>query len=1171
MSHLYDFPQLQKVVEGNEKIVYLCGAGISMSLGNHSLGWKNWMDEGVKYLAPEDVTEYKEIVKVGSADALVNAATFLLELLKNNGCYEKFMDETIGSLRVSDLMLAKFFRDVFRTRDIVATTNYDHLIEDAADVEGISYSDPGKALQYVTGKNGNKVLHLHGIYDRRRGVDDIIADSAQYDDIVKNEGAQFIQELIGTHPIIMIGCGGTVDDQNLSGFMSFIVEKLKTSDVPYFYVMKEGDAVPELPINAIPVYYGREYVDLPLFLHEIASLRLRKRIGIDRGIASVYPYSEMPKVKSAFGRMHFSNGFIPFIGRESEMEMLFSLTAGNEKFRWISVTGPGGIGKSRLVIEWLRELPVDWMGFFVNKNSKGFSDIEWFANTVFVFDYIIGDEENCARIIGELLDVFSFSPYQMRVIFVERDQEAKDKDDFWMNRIIKKLNPGHRLMFDAAGSLENAVVLDAMSEANESKYIEAYLKEYLPIVEDGDYVRYCENHLSEVVNSIGKGFAKDMSSEYHRPLFLSVYIEVWIMKSGEMSADTPEALLREYVLKERRRWLSVLGSEELVNAYLSVLSVACAIEHFNISDVKGDNYLEAECGALVNMFDQQYRTPGTENFFRELYVSRDELIDTIADDSIFLKIAAPKGTAERYDDTENLYDGNNDVGRDIGGFESSEVLPVLSEGILDVMAGDERVAYATPYIKLDADPQEMLYNLLENAGALDKEEKKELKKLRKKNKEYYEGLPDHAWTIEPLIPDIIREYIVLYCVNAGDAEKFAQLVRSNSVFEFQAFLARAMEDWPDSVLFETLLVTPPLEVFNYFEYYFGLLRNTREVKDFEPIENLLIKGEYTPLYYIRYEMELWKHIAIVLTERDDVDDLSRSSTQFFHYVSEVCDHPLARDLLPDVLEAYSAGIHNSGRIEYFERFLAAEERIINEDTNSEELNSAMIGDYGRLIHLRRYHKETRDTMKDWANIDGHIRKCQSFNEDVLDKICEAAKECRIVIGSQKKSDAYHLVVAPLEYVHSKTKSKKIAGELSICYANIATGLRNKHESVLASIFDKVKNLHREYPDDKKIRMSYIRCIESELENDGYRDVPKKTLQMAREWYLQYPDEIEFKEAYFGLLLTHLFYSQRNDMRNEQRRTFKIMKEVAESADYDEYNEENQMMQSIRNLEFFYGY
>lgn len=130
------------------------------------------------------------------------------------------------------------------------------------------------------------------------GVDDIVADDPQYKNNLANAGAQFIQNLISTHTLIIVGCGGTVEDPNLSGFMSFVVEKLGVTDVPYFYLMKTGDVVPSLPLNAIPIFYGDDYTDLPVFLSELAMFRLHRRADL-RALASVNPYHKHSVATSA--------------------------------------------------------------------------------------------------------------------------------------------------------------------------------------------------------------------------------------------------------------------------------------------------------------------------------------------------------------------------------------------------------------------------------------------------------------------------------------------------------------------------------------------------------------------------------------------------------------------------------------------------------------------------------------------------------------------------------------------------------------------------------------------------------------------------------------------------------------------------------------------------------
>ena len=87
------------------------------------------------------------------------------------------------------------------------------------------------------------------------------------------------------------------------------------------------------------------------------------------------------------------------------------------------------------------------------------------------------------------------------------------------------------------------------------------------------------------------------------------------------------------------------------------------------------------------------------------------------------------------------------------------------------------------------------------------------------------SLPPTAWLIDPVFPDIIKEYIVSYAVNERDLDRFTKLARANSVLGLSAFLSRALEDWPANKKLQKIAVTPPGEVLNYFEYYVGLLGN----------------------------------------------------------------------------------------------------------------------------------------------------------------------------------------------------------------------------------------------------------------------------------------------------------------------------------------------------------
>ena len=98
VNHVSEYPQLLTTVLAGQKIVYLCGAGASMSLGSHSLSWVNWILAGKQYLTLEEQDELDHRIGTWTTDELVDAATFLLNQLKASDFYHTFMNRTLGAL-----------------------------------------------------------------------------------------------------------------------------------------------------------------------------------------------------------------------------------------------------------------------------------------------------------------------------------------------------------------------------------------------------------------------------------------------------------------------------------------------------------------------------------------------------------------------------------------------------------------------------------------------------------------------------------------------------------------------------------------------------------------------------------------------------------------------------------------------------------------------------------------------------------------------------------------------------------------------------------------------------------------------------------------------------------------------------------------------------------------
>ena len=1129
------YPQLMKVLASKQKIVYLCGAGASMALCNHNITWANWILAGKSYLDASKQIELEKKLGSWSSDELINAATFLLEQLKVSDLYESFMNETIGALHPVNAAFKEALKCVWRTGDLIATTNYDITIEESVDARAVSYSKPADILSIIKEKKDNSVIHLHGVYDSLHKLDDIIADNQQYEDILSNDGAQFIQNLISIHPIIIVGCGRTVEDPNLSGFLSFIIEKLGVNDIPYFYLMKKGDSLPDLPANAIPVYYGDDYDDLPEFLSEVTHLRLNRRANI-RSLASINPYKESTNLTTAFGRMHFSNGFNDFVGRKNELNELTNFIDSKSKFCWWSIFGEAGIGKSRLVLELLKNIKCNWFGFFSNKESENIKDFQPFTNTLIVFDYVLGQEKKCAETIEAYLDAFIDSPYKLRFIFIERVQNAEE----WTKILKRELSTENRLFFEGA-EYKQPLEIQRITDNDELQYVENYLKVYLPILESNKFIELCISDVTGTTYKLHQSYKKSLNDSYQRPLYLNIFIEVWVDKEGIQHLSSAEDLLDEYLNRERKRWLSVLGNDEdLTNSFFHLLAMACAIGIFNITDVYGANYLENDCKKLINFLDKQMDKVSATNVQADLFIHMDELVECNKDDDTVIDlIMHPENQKDRTSDDD-------------------------SSNFLFEMDNEERFAFSTPYLKLSADPEEVYLHMLENVGLADDEELKRLHTIHDANVAKTAALPNHAWIIEPMIPDIIKEYIVKSTVKIYDVVRFTKLARANSILGLSNFLILALSDFPDSDIFQKIAITPPDEVLNYFEYYVSLLNRIDIIKNLDSVELVLINSK--PVF-IKYDLELWRRIACVLSAKGNIEQFYDSAKKFIEYLKSRTELIKNREDIEEVIKAYCVGIHNLGGEDYFSEFIQSVEKL--DFPKSCRFGLVLCESYRALINAKFSKGEA--FTNEWYKVKS-ILIDYDFSEEMCDIAMLAAKDWMLMLIKKDELDELKELETYLEIQYKNHHCLSIAQVLSLTKANIYSITFSSTKKNLSDKFEELKPFLKEYPDAMDIRSAFISIAKEEyLATSESRIVPNSIMNMAQNWSFQYPKEIEFQESYFGLLCAKLEYYQTQNNRKEQNKIFKEMKRVAAKTDYSEYNESNQLQETVDILQQIYGY
>ena len=183
---------------------------------------------------------------------------------------------------------------------------------------------------------------------------------------------------------------------------------------------------------------------------------------------------------------------------------------------------------------------------------------------------------------------------------------------------------------------------------------------------------------------------------------------------------------------------------------------------------------------------------------------------------------------------------------------------------------------------------------------------------------------------------------------------------------------------------------------------------------------------------------------------------------------------------------------------------------------------------------------------------------------------EAADEYLQRIIEKEDIDKLCALESDLEKILGKHRCVEVAEIAARTTGNVFTIVEKTRHKILTDRYEKLKKYLSDYPHSMRIRSAYI-TVSREYYLESGKKAPDKLIKKAAKWAILYPEEIEFHEGYFGLLLSRLEYAQAHLGRDEQMRIFKEMKRTAERADYSEYDEENDLMNTIRTIQDMYGY
>lgn len=557
-TNIYNSPELIEVIE-NDSLVYLFGTGISAALTGEDYSWKKWIRDGITFMRDRVRAEAyaKSLDRDDSTTNMVAVVGGVLRATKADGTYEAWMRTSFETHAVTNMELACILKKMLLMQDVFATTNYDLLLEQATGLGAWSYEEPDQAFAMLDRHLSTHVLHIHGRYESAAGVDNIIADQEQYDTLTANQGAQFIQGILGTRTVIFVGCGKTTEDANISRLIRFANEHLKMQQT-YYFLYKTGDSVEGLPDNIVTIPYGDCYEDLPEFLDELAQCRIRNRVK-QQVLIGRTAYDFRQSCVDPLFRYHYSQEATAFCGRQRELERLQEFVQTPQKVAWWSVTGQAGAGKSRLAFELLRRLPSTWFGFFVSDTAseKDVDRFEPFSNTFLVIDYVAGRERYVAELMRRMVKMYEQTPYMLRILLLEREDSRADGS--W-----------YRILRQRMGNYDRLAELEYTDQfLNLADLDEPAVDELIGCI--------CQaNGLEQDLKRdiwLRQAYGQKFEKLRYRPLFVQLFVEAWIGHDFTVPRyDSFEDVLAFILRREQERWLEVLdGDYALCDALIHLL------------------------------------------------------------------------------------------------------------------------------------------------------------------------------------------------------------------------------------------------------------------------------------------------------------------------------------------------------------------------------------------------------------------------------------------------------------------------------------------------------------------------------------------------------------------------------------------------------------------------